>query len=258
MGPERFIHRLKIGVIDEAMRRTADNVLYVDADTFFVRDVSSVASSVTEKQCVMHLHEHQLESLRSFSQGGTVEAMYEFVNGGSVRLADGTTLTLSRTLSSWNAGVIGLHQSHARLLPDVYAVCDQLFENTRNRVSEQYAFSIILQRALTIQSADSTVYHYYDPVKKTIVDEFIEKHLNSSWLDRSLEDRLGLVRDWTQLLPDHIARHPLILEDTALRCLAEKRRIAALAWAFRVIRRRKGVGHVFARRFVAELRRTLQ
>jgi len=256
--PFGYIHRLKIAVIDEAIRRTNGSVLFLDSDTFCMSNLNRIAKLITEGHCVMHFREHTFATLRHFPLPGTVQAIYRFMNGGTVTLTSGNELRLSDSLLSWNSGVVGLHRTHARFLPDVFAVCDQIYAATENRVSEQYAFDVVLQKNLAIRPADSVVYHYWHDVKKKIFDEFIDTRVNELWLASDLESRFAAVRDWTQELPDHIATHPLALEDMALRCLAEKRRAAALVWAARGVSRRKRLNPAFTRRFIQELRRTLQ
>lgn len=227
-----FLHRMKIALIEEASLTTDENLIYVDSDTFFVDDPTKLASQVSETNAFMHLLEYRFDALSEASEA-SAHAFLKLISEGSFLDRHGETIPVTPKHYSWNAGVMMLHSSVKRFLPDVYALTDQFFPPTRNHASEQFAFSVVLQNNLNITSCDSVVYHYWYRVKKVVVDTFLKEHINSDWAHLDLKEKHQSVMEWVRILPSFMDNHILSLRDGAIQAFNENRFSTAYRFAFR-------------------------
>ena len=236
-GKIDFLHRMKIALIDEAFRLTNSNLLYIDSDTFFINDPTSLFNQVSEKKSLMHLNEYRFDSLSEMKLPGgkTFRAFLDLITTTKFTRSDGTGITVSPLQDSWNAGVIFLHHSHAQLLPDVYALTEQFYPPTQNHASEQYAFSVVLQNHTDIAACDSVIYHYWYRVKKKIMDEFLEKKLDEKWNLLSIDQKISSVKNGIRLLPKLFENHIWILRDNSIQAFNEKRIKPAFWFALRAV-----------------------
>ena len=217
-GEIDFLHRMKIAVIEEAFSITQGDLLYVDSDTFFISDPVVKTATLSDTQSFMHLREYSFETLRDaeLPAGTTARAMYSLITSTSFRYANGHPVVVGTDQYSWNAGVMFLHRSVAGLIPDVYALTDQLYPSTRNHASEQFAFSIVLRNHMALEACDDVVYHYWYRIKKQIMDLFLARRLNYIWAALPVQDKLNEVRQWTSSFPQYLDKHVLTIRDNAI------------------------------------------
>ena len=237
-GSIDFLHRMKIAEIEHALSATGNNILYADSDTFFTASPEGLLANLNEKTAFMHLHEYRFSEVDHAWPGAYGQTMMAFIRlfkTGAFQTASGAPFPVSLEDSSWNAGVIFLHASQTRLLPDVYALTDQFFPATQNHAAEQYAFSLVLQRHTRLQPCESVIYHYWYRAKKQVCDDFLGRHLTPAFRRLSLAEKLALVRQWVRLLPDLFNRHPLILRDHAIQAFNEGRQWKGYWWSLRLL-----------------------
>jgi hypothetical protein len=216
-GSIDFIHRMKIALIEEAFKKTDTDILYTDSDTFFTMDPSRMMANLSLKTSYMHTREYAFEYLKDIPlpSGEPFLKFYRLIKESTFKTTTGT-LEVSLQQYSWNAGVMMFHRDHEKLLPDVYALTDQLYPSTRNHASEQYAFSIIMQKNTTIQPCEEAIYHYWYRVKKAIADLFLQERINEQWASGSIEFKYKSIRHWTEQLPNIFENHILTLRDNAV------------------------------------------
>lgn len=233
-GKIDFLHRMKIALIEEAFQISGTHLLYSDSDTFFQGNPVAYFAGMDESKSYMHLHEYEFEYLRNMAlpAGKTFRDFLDIIEHRKLLLADGSELPLSAKNSSWNAGVMLLHASHSRWIPDVYTLTDQFYPDSKNHASEQYAFSVLLQTRTHLQACEELVYHYWYNVKKKIIDIFLEQRL-SGLQAMSVDEKLATVKKWTQELPALFDSHVLALKDNAVQTFNNKEFGAGLKWAFR-------------------------
>jgi hypothetical protein len=236
-GEINFLHRMKISLIEEAFRSTNDNLLYIDSDTFFIADPTSLMYQVSDRKAFMHLREYHFDSLIEMKMPAskTFHAFLELINKTSFKSASGSPIHVSSSQYSWNAGAMMLHTSHAKLLPDVYALTDQFYPASQNHASEQYAFSIVLQNNISVESCDSAVYHYWYRVKKQIMHIFLTKRITDQWGQLSTEKKLEQVQQWVKILLNQFDSHILILRDQAIQSFNESHFVMGYKFSFRAL-----------------------
>ena len=236
-GDIDFLHRMKIALIEETLQQGAGDLLYFDSDTFFIADPKDLLRQLSADRSFMHVHEYKFEEMSFFPLpgGASFHRYLDLIRSQEFRLADGTDFRINPAMSSWNAGVMMLHRSHRRFIPDVYALTDQTYPPTENHASEQYAFSVVLQSRTMLTACDEVVFHYWYRVKKQIMDEFLTYHFDENFATASMPQKLRQVHEWTRLLPDHFDRHVLTLRDNAIQKLNENAYREGYAWAARAL-----------------------
>lgn len=236
-GAIDFTHRMKIAMIEEAFRRKADQLWYVDSDTFFLADPSPFLARVNPGSSFMHTREHAFAFLESIPLpgGAPFQAFYRLITSKSFRLTSGESINVSPQLFSWNAGAMFFHPAHAAVIPDVYALTDQFYPETRNHASEQYAFSIMLQLRTTVEALESIIYHYWYRIKKDVMDELLARDMTDDWMNLTLEQKSRWTRHWTGLLPEYMERHVFSLRDHAIQSFHEGRYGSGYRYALRAL-----------------------
>jgi hypothetical protein len=217
-GELGFLHRMKIRIIEEVLNSSKENILYVDSDTFFVRDPAPLFRNIGKDNSVMHTNEYAFNWLKEMPlpAGAPFHAVLNVIEEHYFALPGGEKTRFSPALSSWNAGVIMLHSEQQRFLPDVYAITDQLYRQTKNHSCEQYAFSIVLQTKTDVLSCAEFVYHYWYRVKKQIVDRYLNNRINRSWCSFSMDRRKQEVKKWIEILPVYLDSHILMIRDNSI------------------------------------------
>jgi len=199
-GPHDYVHRVKIGILDEVTHRyPGQDVLYVDTDTFFGADPAPLLARLAAGTAFMHQPEYSL------TEAVGVFAAYEpAVAAGPPRLLAllarrtfrvlGRERRFSGAQLGWNSGVLGLPAVAAGLLPDVFRLTDDFFAGSGWFTSEQLAFSLVLPLALPLRRSDEYVYHYWQPGQKKAMDTLLNRQLTPVFSRRPLAARLAAVR----------------------------------------------------------------
>jgi hypothetical protein len=232
-----FLHRMKIYLIEESFKKINDIILYADSDTFFIEDPSSYVKRISSDQNFMHLIEYPFYELRNMPlpSGKYAHAFLDLIEKKIFQLSDGTILKIDPHLYSWNAGVMFLHPSMAKWLPDVYSLTDQFFLSTGNHASEQFAFSIVLQNRTKVNACNNVVYHYWYRVKKDVMDNWLSKTITADWAMNSFENKVKMIKDWVATLPGKMDNHAWMLRDNAIQAFHENRFYAGYKFAMRKI-----------------------
>jgi len=152
-GPHDFVFRTKpLLFADMVARFPAEPILYLDADTFFVAPVATVAARISAASSVMHLRERNVAT----DPGSQMRKFRRDVSRVMVR---GKPADISCDM--WNAGVIGMDPTRFGLVPDWLELVDALYPATRRWVVEQYGIALLLQRAGQLQACDDAIFHYW-------------------------------------------------------------------------------------------------
>lgn len=224
-GDIDFLHRIKIGILENAFQRYPGSIVYADSDSFFIGDPDLLLSQLSPDTSFMHKFEYTFESVREspLPAGAALRAVVKFIDGHQFLLPDGQVITATAGLSSWNAGVMVFHPSHAKWIPDVYAITNDLFRATGHHASEQYAFSVVLQTRTRLREIETVNYHYWYRVEKVIMDHFLAKRLMGSWSTKPLDQKLAEARKWSHQLPGYLRRHVLMLRDRSVQAFNENK-----------------------------------
>lgn len=236
-GEIDFLHHMKIAMIEEAFRLSDHDLVYVDSDTFFKSDPTSLIERVSPEMAFMHTREYQFEQLQNaeLPAGKTSRDFFDLINNRAFNDAAGRNISVTPKHFSWNAGAMMLHRKHSMLLQEVYSLTEQFYPATKNHASEQYAFSVVLQNKLHVEGCDEAVYHYYYRVEKEVMDVFLRRKLTKEWIELEPHEKVLNVRTWIVSMPAHINGHTLILRDRAIQAFHQGRTADAYILAFKAI-----------------------
>ncbi|WP_448528274.1 hypothetical protein [Raineya sp.] len=225
MGDDDLIHRVKIGVIENAtLQYPQNNIFYIDSDTFFYQDFSEIISKIEPQTSIMHKFEYQMSFLGTYPTNDKdhFRAVYDLLSQHKFIIQNKETAIPPESFASWNAGIIGLHKNNFHWLKAVYELTDQLYAPTKNHACEQYAFSYFLQTRSKLIDCEKYNRHYWHRIEKKIVDEFLAKKLNDSFANLSLEEKKSLTEEWAKYLLKKIPNHEYMHRYNAMIAFQEK------------------------------------
>lgn len=254
-GPQHYVHRIKAQLVAAAFAAyPAEELLFIDSDTFFLASPDSLLQQLAAGQPLMHQREYQLAEApgiyAEFNQAKYPRKLLELLGHRRFGLA-GREVQFHPGQSCWNSGVLGLPRAVAPLLPDILRLVDELYAGTGWFISEQLGFSLALQVQGTVQACDRTVYHYWGQPQKQLMDKLLASQLNPDFAARPLAMRLRQVR---QLVPRY--RRQIELDKArqgALYALRRGRLAAGVKYATKAL-----LTNPLDTQFAREVLRTLQ
>jgi hypothetical protein len=201
-GDTKFIHRIKVSVIDLTFKNFPnEEVLFIDSDTFFINDAQEMLNEFEPGISFMHKKEYNLRDgfslFSSFNQGHYAKSFIDYISEREFSIG-GIPEIFTADDYSWNSGVIGLQKDFGSYMSDVFKLTDEFYTNSKWFISEQMAFSLILQRRTQIKPAEKFVYHYWGKRQKQLVDTLIEK-LFDRYPAAKLPEKMfmrGLTKSW--------------------------------------------------------------
>lgn len=158
-GQNNFIFRLKTCILEQYFAKYQYTLLYMDTDTFFLRDPTILLESIKPGHTLMNVEEY------NFVDGGVVEPVHWYILRQGLKKfnynvqAPKQAIPLSTMM--WNAGVIGMSKDNAELLPQIINLTDELYEQSPTFIVEQFATSYILQNATQLRSTEDYIEHYW-------------------------------------------------------------------------------------------------
>ena len=156
-GPDDYVHRIKAEALLHFAHAYGSRVMFVDSDTYFMRDPAYVFDRVRAGVAALHLDEGPL----SARANGNARRLHDFVRRTPLPLPDGSTGHLPQDVSMWNSGVVCLAPEDQDLLAPSLRLIDELYHRYHKHNMEQLALSYVLSTRVNILPADDVVYHYW-------------------------------------------------------------------------------------------------
>lgn len=177
MDGSDYIHAKKVGVIDMAFKSYPDaDQLFIDTDTFFLTDANPLLDGFQDGKSFMHKKEYMLRDgidlFSSFGQGHFPKAFIDYISHRVFNI-NGVDESFGIEDYSWNSGVLALHKNFSVFMNEVKKLTHEFYDNSKWFVSEQLAFSLILQRKTDVRAADKYIYHYWGKRQKKYMDSFL-------------------------------------------------------------------------------------
>ena len=236
-GPQQFVHRVKVAIIDRTFREyPSDTVLYLDSDTFFTAGPRPLLAALLAGRIFMHQYEYTIAEAVGIYAGFKQE---DYPRKAIARLESHpyhlgmTAVQFHQGYHNWNSGVLGLPPAVAAVMPDVYTLTDDLYANSGWIISEQLAFSLVLQAHTKLQPCSRYVYHYWGSGQKTLMDTLLRRVLNEHFSCLPLAARLARVRQLVPQWQRQLALHKI--QEGALYAFAQGQLHAGLKYAAKAL-----------------------
>jgi hypothetical protein len=182
-GEISFVHRLKIKVIQDFFERYQGNVIYLDSDTCFTRNINTLWQSIAAGKLLMHTREGKV----SDRINPVFKKLADFLSSNTIALRDGGRLNISPGTDMWNAGVLGLTPAHKHILDKVLLLTDSMYPVYPKHIVEQFAFSYYFQQEGKVLAAEDYIYHYWNFKEfRSVLADFFE-HYKGKGLDSMLQ-----------------------------------------------------------------------
>ncbi|MBC3539175.1 hypothetical protein ACFSC6_05655 [Rufibacter sediminis] len=236
-----LIYRFKISVIDKTYTLyPQDDVLYIDTDTFFTSNPRKLLDALVPGQSFMHLREQTFEEMVGVYKWLNTEKLdaQEFPRS-FLRLIESKTFSVDKREEQfnrfqyvWNAGVIGLPNNMKNVIPDVFALSDEFYLKTQWRISEQLAFTVVLNSVSKIQASGDVINHYWH--YKDRVDYRLNELFEPGFKKLNQKRKLIAVKALTQKL-DKLIYHEQMLTNTKV-YLREKDYLNGVKYAYKALK----------------------
>jgi len=156
-GDIDFVHRVKVEMLRDFTKRVSGSIIYVDTDTYFLKDPAPIFEKIGKGTRFLHLLEDRVDS----KSNPILKKMYRFLKKRIFSLKDGRNVKMPVSVEMWNAGLIGFSSQDKSLLEDVLELTDLMYSQYEKHVMEQLAFSFVLQTEGSLLPAEDYVYHYW-------------------------------------------------------------------------------------------------
>ena len=155
-GESNMVYLLKIGVLEHAATHYPGNLLFVDTDTIWQRDPTSIFAQIEQGARFMHLNEGALRTGNTLSR-----KVYRRLRGRTFQVG-GAQVGITPDTPLYNSGIIGFQSKDAALLRDVMQLADQLYAAYHKHMMEQLATGLRLGLDSSLREAAPYVLHYWN------------------------------------------------------------------------------------------------
>ena len=211
LGNYNFPLRLKICVIQDCIKKYKSNILFVDADTYYLNNPVNIIDQISNSSTIFHLKEFTLIE----GDGYYAKKVKKLVNKYSFNV-QGENFKISLNTEMWNSGVLGISRDSLSLVKNVLELTDDICRKVSYYLAEQFAFSYIFQKNSALIPSNEVIYHYWYPNLKEIYNFHIERFLLENYsmpLPIKSEMAVELTKRQQYLvLPNSSKRYKLILK----------------------------------------------
>lgn len=182
-GEHDFFWRIKMKGIEAAAKKNpGKDLLYVDSDTFYVKDLNVIKQGLDENLSFMHEKEGKLAG----STSNTFNKMWRSIAGRTF-----AGVKIDENSEMWNAGVIALSGNHAQdIIEHAISICDEICQtDCTRRLVEQFAFSLALAHSTKLTAAEMQIGHYWgnkEAWNAKIIEFFMYSKLSNSGMKEDL------------------------------------------------------------------------
>lgn len=157
-GPDTFINRVKIKVLQDVTQHYSGSFLFVDSDTVFRKNITAIFDEIDNGS----LFFDKCEGVLKDRKGGIAKKIRKALRKQNCFYSNSTEKAVfDDTFIMWNSGVIGFNSSDVDILETAENLTDQLYALQQLFVMEQVALSYCFQVKNTPKTAEKYVHHYW-------------------------------------------------------------------------------------------------
>jgi hypothetical protein len=166
-----FVHRIKIEVIRATVLKYGGNIIYLDSDTFFLKDPAVIFQALSSGKRFMHIYESTLKTSKGFHYS---------VYSNLIKYNTASWYQDLVNAKMYNAGVIGVSAGDALLLDQILQLTDTLYGLYPTHVMEQLSFSMSMPQNGQLGEAAPYLLHYWHMKDiRPVLADFFKKHAGS-------------------------------------------------------------------------------
>jgi hypothetical protein len=155
-GAIDFVHRVKLKILEKATQGLHEPLIYLDGDTYFAKDPTTLLRQVSPTRSLMHVRESRMDE----ADDPLTKKIAKFVRKNSFKV-EGQDLKIPVSAEMWNAGVIGIHPVNFSLLTMMVELTDEMYSRYQKHVMEQLAVSYLLQTKTILVTSHLEIIHYW-------------------------------------------------------------------------------------------------
>lgn len=182
LGRYRNLFRLKIVLIIEFLKKYRASVLFLDSDTFFIKNTNELFKSVNEGKCVLHCQEYHLNSgvNANFERLLVNESLIDFFKENNTPLSGDTIV--------WNSGVIGICFKNIDLLTNALEIFDAIeASSVKDNTIEQLSLSIAFSKKAIVPAHDFIFHYWFIKVFRCLLWKYFFKNQDLLILNKDEE-----------------------------------------------------------------------
>lgn len=155
MGSSAYFYRIKIMAMLDAAQKYDGHLIFLDADTFVMQDLTPLTEQLTLGFSFLHIQEKLISDPKGTNDH---KRMWKAISGKTIN-----DIKMDESIRMWNSGIIALNTNDKLvLLEQVRSFNDRLCEmQVASRVKEQFAFSVILEKQSQLKIANNWILHYW-------------------------------------------------------------------------------------------------
>ncbi len=181
--PDGYIHRVKACVMKHCMSKYPQDMVFLDGDTFFLKNPWTLLNKISKDVTVMNADEYDLLEGNDFHENSFWLELRKIIRGNTFKL-HGKEIKIPLSTRMWNSGFTGISYENAYLLDEVIELIDQIYKKGKVFHTEQYALSYVFQQKTIIIDSEDYIVHYVLRVadRKPFdyhVTKFLKKHSTS-------------------------------------------------------------------------------
>ncbi len=172
-GRQDYLHRAKIKVIQDAIDRyPKEYIIFIDSDTYFKDNISSLKDKIDEGYAIMHFKEKPFKEAKEHRTiVAYLEAHHHIIETETLKI------NVDKNQFMGNSGVIGLPPGAGALVENVLSVNDLLYPELKLIFTEQLAFTLVLAAQYPIYEAKPLIWHYfYFKAFRGVIDSFLKEN----------------------------------------------------------------------------------
>lgn len=139
-------------------QRTTGYIIYTDTDVVFKLSPTSLFEGIAQGKHFMHT----CEGLMSPGANLILRKAHRYFMAKKSLVSPVIPAYFSKSMSMWNAGVLGFRSEDIQLLQKALQLTDSLYADYRKHIVEQFAFSYVLQEAGQLYAAEHCIHHYWN------------------------------------------------------------------------------------------------
>ncbi|GAB3228071.1 hypothetical protein GCM10027346_12170 [Hymenobacter seoulensis] len=205
MGPDQYVHRLKIkSMLDSFTKYNNDDLFFMDSDTFTYNSVEGWLDKFADGKALMYAKEYSFEEAKLW--GSTSVKDFEPEINNKTYIINNNEYSFKTNQYSWNSGVIGLSSTDCNLLRDVLEISDIFYKNTKVFFVEQYSFSLIFQTRILLDGSTEFIHHYFS--KKKYIDKYVLKFNKDILSYNLISEKKDFIKKYTSDLNAIVQANP--------------------------------------------------